>query len=512
MGQIATLLSQSEPQNQGKLPSQTIRNLRENANAVTLRDGKTYDPPTIPSSSNDASLPPNHSSQQHKDETPTTPPKPKPTIPIYVTIHPFPSRLRKTKKDEVEQEMLETFRKVEVNIPLLVDIKQVARYAKFLKELCTNKRKLKGNEKVSVGENVLAVLQKKLPPKCKDLGTFTIPCTVGSKRIEGRLLELGASINVMHFSIYTSSNLGSHEEIGVIIQLVDRSNAYTRGVVEDVLVKVNELMFSTDFYILDMEEDLVPCSTPILLGRPFLKAVRTKTDVHKGILTMEFDGEYTSGVHSVPSIDILDSLLQRILDLQGDDGLHVVLREPIDLKKEDFTNEVKETADALNSGGEVSKEVPFLQLPISHEQLQLSVKSPPKLELKPRPGHLKYVYLGEKETLPIIISTHLIQVQEDHLIRVLQEYKTAIGWTIADIKGISPTMCMHHILLEEGSKPSREAQRRLNPPMMEVVKKEILKLLNVGVIYPISCSKWMSPGQVVPNQLGITVERMMRMS
>ena len=85
--------------------------------------------------------------------------------------------------------------------------------------------------------------------------------------------------------------------------------------------------------------------------------------------------------------------------------------------------------------------------------------------------------------------------------QILKEHKTAIGWTIADIKGISPSTCMHRILLEEGAKPSRQPQRRLNPPMMDVVKKEILKLLEVGVIYPISDSNWVSPLQVVPKRL-----------
>ena len=89
--------------------------------------------------------------------------------------------------------------------------------------------------------------------------------------------------------------------------------------------------------------------------------------------------------------------------------------------------------------------------------------------------------------------------------QVLKEHKTAIGWTIADIKGISPSTCMHRILLEEEAKPSRQPQRRLNSPMMDVVKKEILKLLEVGVIYPISDSNWVSPVQVVPKKTGITV-------
>ena len=117
------------------------------------------------------------------------------------------------------------------------------RYAKFLKELCTSKRKLKGNEKVSMGENVSALFQKKLPPKCKDPGMFTIPCKIGNTRFERAMLDLGASINVMPYSIYASLNLGPLEETGVIIQLADHSNTYPRRVIEDVLLQVNELVF-----------------------------------------------------------------------------------------------------------------------------------------------------------------------------------------------------------------------------------------------------------------------------
>ena len=91
------------------------------------------------------------------------------------------------------------------------------------------------------------------------------------------------------------------------------------------------------------------------------------------------------------------------------------------------------------------------------------------------------------------------------MIRVIKDHKEAIGWTVADIKGISPSICMHRILIEEGLKPSREAQRRLNLLMMEVVKKEVLKLLDAGMIYPISNSNWVSLVHLVPKKAGITV-------
>ncbi|XP_031281187.1 uncharacterized protein LOC116139649 [Pistacia vera] len=172
-------------------------------------------------------------------------PKVQSKVPINTYKPPllFPSRFATSKKEEHEQEILVTFRKVHVNIPLLDAIKQVPRYAKFLKELCTNKRKLKGNDMVSVGENVSTVLQRKLLTKCKDLGSFTILCIIGNPRFEKAMLDLGASINVMPYSIYLDLNLGTLKETGVVIQLTDRSSAYPKGVLGDVLVQVNELDF-----------------------------------------------------------------------------------------------------------------------------------------------------------------------------------------------------------------------------------------------------------------------------
>ncbi|XP_074297921.1 uncharacterized protein LOC141628720 [Silene latifolia] len=134
-----------------------------------------------------------------------------------------------------------------------------------------------------------------------------------------------------------------------------------------------------------------------------------------------------------------------------------------------------------------------------------SIVKAPIVEMKPLPSHLKYAFLGDEETLLVIISTKLSREQEEALIRVLKQHKEAIGWTMGDIKGISPTLCMHRILLEDEAKPVRQPQRRLNPPMMDVVKKEVLKLLHVGMIYPISDSQWVSPTQVVPKKYGLTV-------
>ena len=134
-----------------------------------------------------------------------------------------------------------------------------------------------------------------------------------------------------------------------------------------------------------------------------------------------------------------------------------------------------------------------------------SFEQAPKMEQKPLPSHLRYAYLGDASTLPVIISASLTTTTEDKLLRVLIDHKDALGWSLADLKGIRPSMCMHRILLEDGHKPLVEAQRRLNPTMKEVVCKEVLKWLDAGVICPISDSAWVSSVQVVPKNRGTTV-------
>ncbi|KAL5554345.1 hypothetical protein UlMin_041746 [Ulmus minor] len=267
--QLATMVGKLEAQGSGKLPSQTVINSKENASVISLRSGKTLDEahkePVQNGKEKDLSVEKDDATTSKEDTSPRKVMS-NSSIPINVSSLPFPSRFATTKKEEHEKEILETFRKVQVNIPLLDAIKQVPRYAKFLKELCTNKRKLKGNEIVNFGENVSAVLQRKIPPKCKDPGSFTIPCTIGKVRLERAMLDLGASINVMPSSIFASLNLGPLKETGVIIQLADRSNTYPKGVLEDVLVQVNEMVFPADFYVIDMCEDANSKAAPLLLG------------------------------------------------------------------------------------------------------------------------------------------------------------------------------------------------------------------------------------------------------
>ena len=320
MSQLATSLGKLEAQNSGKLPSQAVVNPKEDVNAMMLRSGKELQP--VCSKKEDEKKVENEDQEISEDKVEVNS-DPSPSNVTNKVVAPFPSRFAKSKKEEDEQGVLETFRKVQVNIPLLEAIKQIPRYAKFLKELCTNKRKLKGNEIVNMGENASAMISRNIPIKCRDPGMISILCVIGKKRIERAMLDLGASINVMPYSIYCELELGSMKETGVIIKLANRSTTHPEGVVEDVLVQVNKLIFPADFFILKTEEDDTHNPATLLLGRPFMMTAKTNIDMDEGTVSVKFDEDivkfsiydsmkYPIEQHSLCSIDVVDLVVQDV--------------------------------------------------------------------------------------------------------------------------------------------------------------------------------------------------------
>ena len=158
----------------------------------------------------------------------------------------------------------------------------------------------------------------------------------------------------------------------------------------------------------------------------------------------------------------------------------------------------KETISSIN---ENSQDEVTIQKQQTHEQ-ETSAEG---LTLKELPSHLKYEFLEPETRKPVIISAALTEGEEQKLLVIMRKYKETIPWSIEDQKGISPSICMHKILLEDNAKTSIEQQRRLNPMMKEVVRKKVLKWLNVGFIYAISDSSWVSPVHVVPKKGGFAV-------
>ncbi|RDX74946.1 hypothetical protein CR513_45223, partial [Mucuna pruriens] len=227
------------------------------------------------------------------------------------------------------------FRKVEINIPLLDAIKKIPKYAKFLKELCIHKRrKMKGSRALRgvvsalTKNNSTTGISQVLPNKCRDPGIFSVSCTIGDCTFSYAMLDLGASINVMPASTYRSLKFGDLEATGMTIQLANRSIVQPLGVLEDVLVQVNELIFPTDFYVLDMEDETSGKESTLILGRPFLMTARTKIDVHAGTLSMEFGDtlvqfnifeamKHPTEDHSLFGIDIMEELIEEYFQLDS---------------------------------------------------------------------------------------------------------------------------------------------------------------------------------------------------
>ncbi|KAK9921573.1 hypothetical protein M0R45_030078 [Rubus argutus] len=190
----------------------------------------------------------------------------------YEAPLPFPQVKRKEevkkRQDKHKKKFFEMFKKVNLNVPLLDAIKQFPAYGRFLKELCTKKRKFKKGEQVILSEEISEILQGKLPPKLKDPGSFTVPCTIGSKTFDSAMMDLGASINLMPYHVYKTLGLDDiNQDIKISLRMADRSLVFPRGVVENVLVKIEELYVPADFVILDMEESPhEEDEQPIILG------------------------------------------------------------------------------------------------------------------------------------------------------------------------------------------------------------------------------------------------------
>ena len=189
---------------------------------------------------------------------------------------PYPQRLKKHKLDKQLTKFMDVFKKLHINIPFADALEQMPSYVKFMKDILSQKRRLADFETVNLTEECSAILERKLSQKLKDPGSFTIPCTIGNAIFERALCDLGASINLMPLSIFKRLELGEARPTTVTLQLADRSLKHPRGIIEDVLVKVDKFIFPEDFIVLDMEEDK---EIPIILGRPFLATGRAMIDV-----------------------------------------------------------------------------------------------------------------------------------------------------------------------------------------------------------------------------------------
>ncbi|GKD44000.1 reverse transcriptase domain-containing protein, partial [Tanacetum coccineum] len=356
----------------------------------------------------------------------TQEPAPRPSIlypPSKTSNLPFPSRLKKQKKNDEDERLLSIFKQIHINLPFLEAMIHMPKGAKVLKDLLSHKEKLeKAASSVKLSEECSAIIQRSLPQKEGDPGSFTLLCLIGPLAVKNALANLRASINLMPHSVFRRLGISKLKPTKISIQLADRSIKYPIGVCENLLVK------------------------------------------EQWVDTVNHNGKWTEE------------------------------------EEEEDSNKSLAVSFYLRT-----KPVEPLEWKALDNRLKPSSVEPPKLELRELPEHLEYAFLQENNQLPVVISSALSTDKKTRLLEVLQNHKGAIAWSIADIKGIDSSFCTHKILMEDEFKPSVQPQRRVNPNIKEVVKEEVIKLLDTGLIYPIFDSPWVTHVQVVPNKGGMTV-------
>ncbi|GJR32537.1 reverse transcriptase domain-containing protein [Tanacetum coccineum] len=496
--------------------------------------------------------PPPFVHEQTKDKEPIEEPsfvanKAKPNL-------PYPSRLNKEKireKDDIlASKFMEIFRNLHFELSFADALIHMPKFAPMFKKMLNNKDKLIELTKTPLNENCSAVVLKKLPEKLGDPGRFLIPCDFSEFDSYLALADLGASINLMPLSIWKKLQLSGLTETKMVLELADRTISKPTGVAENVFVKVGKFYFPADFVVLDFIADP---RVPLILGRPFLRTAHALIDVYEGEITLRNDDQsLTLKCGDAPSISYnnLESLKKvDLIDVTCEEYSQEVLGfsdsvaynnpspyfDPIvsnssptltPFDESDFL--LFEEADAfiaiddepvspvfnatyydpegdililealLNNDplphpnqGDYS---PGIQKDLKVVESKESSEEIPEVDLKELPPHLEYAFLEENNKLPVIISKDLSQEEKTSLINVLKNRKQAIAWKLSDIKGIDPEFCSHKILLEDDYQPSVQNQRRVNPKIHDVIKKEVEKLLDAGLIYPISDSPWVRGG------------------
>ncbi|GKA37997.1 reverse transcriptase domain-containing protein [Tanacetum coccineum] len=522
----------------GTLPSNTITNPREDLKGITTRSGVAYKGPTIPTTSSSPKIveretevtkdtvPPTNNGSIKDAQPPvvqieTQVPNSEPVVePVEAPVSalkpnpkpsiPYPSRLNDQKLREKVNNQMEKF------FQIFQDLHFDISFADAL------------------------ILMPKFASKIKNV------CLA--------LADLGASINVMPLSVWKKLSLPVLTHTCKTLEIADRSISRPIGVAEDVFIKVGKFHFLADFVVVNFDANP---RVPLILGKSFLKTGRALIDVYVGELTLRvgnkavtFNLDQTSRYSSnyddisVNRIDVIDVACEEYsqevigfsvsgnptptLDpivstsyptltpfedsdflLKETDAFLAIEDEPIspeiDDSYYDLEGDILLLEEFLNDDPSSPPLPPQELKVVEPKNEKSSIDEPPEVELKDLPPHLEYAFLEGTDKLPVIIAKDLKDEEKAALIKVLKSHKQAIAWKLSDIKGINPEFCTHKILMEDDFKPAVQHQRRVNPKIHEVIKKEVLKLLDAGLIYPISDSPWVSPVHCVPKKGGFTV-------
>nr|GEZ18358.1 hypothetical protein [Tanacetum cinerariifolium] len=449
------------------LPSNTITNPKEDLKGITTQNGNAYKEPTIPTTYSPSKV-------VERETEPVVAPVVEPVVapvsapkPNKKPSLPYPSKLHDQKLHDKANDQKEKFFKIfqdlDFNISFADALILMPKFGLTIKSLLTNKEKLFELARTPLNEHGSAnkLSLPDLSPTCMTL------------------------------------------------ELANRLISRPVRVAEDGFVKVGTFHFPADFVVVDFAADP---RVSLILGRSFLKIGHALIDVYKGELTLRVGKEavtfnldqtlrYSANYDamSVNQIDLIDvgceEYSQEVL------GFSV----KIDEAYYDSEGDILLLEEVLNDDPS-SPPLPLQELKvIEPTNEKSSIDEPPMVELKDLPPHLEYAFLEGDGNLPVIIARKLKDEEKTTLIKVLKSHKQALAWQLSDIKGINLKFCTHKILMEDDFKPAVQHQRRVNPKIHEVIKKEVLKLLDFKLIYPISDSPWVSPMHCVSKKGGFTV-------
>nr|GEW66058.1 putative reverse transcriptase domain-containing protein [Tanacetum cinerariifolium] len=456
----------------GLLPSNTIANPRGDLKAITTLRSVTYDGPMIPPT-------PYPLLKEVERETETNP---KPSI-------PYPSGLNDKKlREKANNQTLkffQIFQRLHFDISFTDALLKMPKFASMFKSLLNNKEKLFKLSSTPLNEYCLGVLLKKFPEKLRDPGKFLILGDFPELEECLALDDLGASINLMTLFVWKKLLLPKLTSTRMTLELANRSTVILDGVTKDVFVKVGKFYFLADFVVVDYDVDP---RVPHILRRPFLRTARALINVHGEEITLRVNDEaitfkarhtlryfinyYDETIYQVNVIDVAcEEYAQEFTPFEGG---YFILKE------------IETCLRTLNEFSHLDDDDFDLEGDIA--LIEKLLNKDPSSNIPPlKKDDLKQV---GTDKLPVIISKELKDEEKAALLKVLKSHKRAITWKIFDIKGIDPHFCTHKILMEDDFKPAVQHQGRVNPKIHEVIKKEVIKLLDVGLIYPISDSPW----------------------
>nr|GEZ88299.1 reverse transcriptase domain-containing protein [Tanacetum cinerariifolium] len=506
------------------LPGNTVTNPKEDLKGITTRSGVAYQGPKTPSpskqetkvtkdqvqnpsSQNTAPFQPSviQSESQASVFEPVVAPVSAP-MPNLKSSIPYPSRRdnekRRDQANEQIEKFYEIFKEMSFEISFTDALILMPKFASTLKALIGNKEKL--SEMARTTMNLFG--------------------------------DLGASINLMPLSVWEGLSLLELTPTCMTLELADHSVSKPLGIAKDVSFKVGVFHFPADFMgelTLRIENEAITYNLDqtVRYSANYNQITENKIDVVESACeeysqeVLDFSNVTDSGTPT-PQTDPIVFATSLTLTPFGDSDFLLFEEADAFLGLEDDPDSSKINPFYYNPEGDILLLEAILNsepsppppnqeqnLPSFKEELKAyeaqtvksSVDEPPEVELKDLPHHLEYAFLEGDDKLPVIISKELRSEEKTALIKVLKSHKRAITWKLSDIQGINLKFYTHKILMEEDYKPAVQHQRRVNPKIHDVIKKEVEKLLDAGLIYPLSDSPWVSLVHCVPKKCGFTV-------